>query len=87
MQFYIALGIIAFLIVIAVGLHYFGDILSELQEHFIPIIAIIFVLFLGAAIYLSYAVPTLALDDVFSQRDQDMQVIQEQMRGMPLLEE
>ncbi len=59
-MFYLTVGVILLILIIAGFLHGFGEILGEDGTSFLYIAGIALFLILGAGVYLSYAVPSLA---------------------------
>ncbi|MBD3251999.1 hypothetical protein GF380_06160 [Candidatus Uhrbacteria bacterium] len=81
---YLTIGIIVTLL-IAAGLFYaFSDLLSELDGNFMYVILGAVVLLMGAAIYLGFAVPSLANIQVF-ESEKPSAVTQDNMEGLELI--
>jgi hypothetical protein len=66
--------IIALIVIAAVVMHYLGGIFSEFEDHFLRLTVIILIFFIGAAIYLSHALPTVAQSDPYSKKTGDIRV-------------
>lgn len=80
--------VIALVIIAALVMHYMGNILAEFNEHFLPLTALILFFMIGAAIFLSYAVPSVASSNNFEKsgdikvyRDTPSRSIIEQVMG------
>lgn len=66
--------VIALIIIIALVMHYMGAILSDMNDHFLSISALMLVFLIGAAVYLSYAVPSIASPNPYEQQSGDIKV-------------
>lgn len=86
MLFWMTVFVIITLLLVAGFLHFLGSALAELEHHFMPIIGIILLFIIGAATYLSFAVPSMAR--MPGKTDGGSVTIQrDTVKGMPLIEE
>lgn len=90
MVIYLTIGIAIFLLILAGVLFATGDVLSEFQESFLYLVAGLFILLIGAAVYLSFATPILASGEAGTglfERKKDTVITQDEMNGLELLYE
>jgi hypothetical protein len=88
---YVTIGVIILLILLSITAIALGEALSELPSFMYVTLGAI-VLLIGAALYLSFAVPSWARtspdgSSSNQQKNSDVSVTQDQMQGMELLEE
>lgn len=84
---YITIGVIIFLIVLAIVLSAFGGVLEEFRDKFMYIMAAAILIIIGAAVYLSIAMPSLADSPLFGDTDDNAVVTQDDVIGLELREE
>lgn len=84
---YITIGVIGILLILAIAALAFGDILSEFPSFMYMLLGAI-VLLIGAAIYLSFAVPSFADTSMFGGgEEKTAPITQDEMEGLELIEE
>jgi cytochrome c biogenesis protein CcdA len=83
---YVTLGVVALLILLAIAALVFGDVLSELTNFMYIVLAVI-ILIIGAALYLSIAVPSFAHMSVFDSGKDEPHITQDNVQGLNLTEE
>jgi hypothetical protein len=66
-MFYVTVGVIIILLVISGFLLLFGEILGEYGTPFLYLIGILFVVIIGAGVYLGFAVPSFAGGNLLSK--------------------
>jgi len=66
--------VLALVIIVALVMHYMSNIFSEFNDHFLHLTVFLLVFLIGAAIYLSYAMPTVAGANPFEQKPGDIKV-------------
>jgi hypothetical protein len=86
MMMYITLGVVALLILLAIAALVFGDVLSELTNFMYIVLAAI-ILIIGAALYLSIAVPSFAHMPVFDSGKDEPRITRDNVQGLNLTEE
>jgi ABC-type uncharacterized transport system fused permease/ATPase subunit len=57
---FVTIGVIALLIIIALAMHHLSPMLAEIDDRFLHIVAVVFIIVIGAGVYLSFAVPSIA---------------------------
>jgi predicted membrane channel-forming protein YqfA (hemolysin III family) len=84
---YVTVGVIAALVILVIIALVFGEAFSELPSFMFVLLGAI-VLLIGAAIYLSFAVPSMANINPLSEGAKDKATVtQDQMAGLELQEE
>ncbi len=84
---YITIGVIIFLILFAIVLSAFGGVLEEFRDKFMYIMAAAILIVIGAAVYLSIAMPSLADSPIFNNKETKANVTQDDVIGLELREE
>lgn len=88
MIFWFTLAVVIFLVLMAVVLNYITLAFYEFQGAFIYTMVGVLIFIIGAAVYLSFAVPSLAGENIpFFGKGKQMTVHQDTVKGMELLEQ
>lgn len=66
--------VICLIVIIALVMHYAGAILGEFDDHFLSLTVFSLIFLIGAAIYLSYAVPSMASPNPYDKPSTNVKV-------------
>lgn len=72
--------VIILIIAIALVMHYMGHILGEFHDHFLSMSALMLLFLIGAGIFLSYAVPSMASPNPYEKQSGDIKVYRDTPR-------
>ncbi|GMU25687.1 hypothetical protein KJZ71_04880 [Patescibacteria group bacterium] len=88
MLFWTTLAIVFLLVILAISLNYLALAFYEFRGAFIYTMVGILLFIVGAAIYLSFALPSLAGEELsLFGKNKDISVTQDSVQGLELLEE